>query len=189
MLKRLKHMKESLMCCAESQLCHLDTVDAQELGEVVDMIKDLEEAIYYCTITKAMEEKDNEHYYTEPMDYDRKYNRDLDRMDGRMYYDDRKNISEYVSNGNDDNGNASFSEYMLGMRDPKEGKSYNARKTYMESKEMHHDKAKQLKELEKYMQELTQDMVEMIEGASPEEKQYLEKRLSSLATKISQVNG
>lgn len=165
MLNKLKHMKESLMCCAESQLCHLDTVDAHELGAVVDMIKDLEEAIYYCTITKAMEgkekEEDDEHYYTEPMSYVRKYNRDIDRMDGRMYYDDRKNISEhnmteYDPNGNDsrknyEDTNASFPEYMLGMRDPKEGKSYNARKTYMESKEMHHDKAKQLKELEKYM--------------------------------------
>ena len=53
---------------------------------------------------------------------------------------------------------------------------------------MHHDKATQLKELEHYMQELTQDMVEMIEGASVEEKQYLEKRISALATKIGQLN-
>ena len=41
-----------------------------------------------------------------------------------------------------------------------------------------------LRELEKYMQELTADMVEMIEGASPEEKQLLERRISALATKI-----
>lgn len=54
----------------------------------------------------------------------------------------------------------------------------------MESKEMHRDKASQIKELEKYMQELTQDMVEMIEDASPEERQYLEKRVSALASKI-----
>ena len=32
-----------------------------------------------------------------------------------------------------------------------------------------------MRELEKYMQELTQDIVEMIGDASPEEKQYLEK--------------
>ena len=35
------------------------------------MIKDLEEAIYYCTITKAMNQKDNF--------------RDMDRAYGRMY--------------------------------------------------------------------------------------------------------
>ena len=33
----------------------LTSVDAKELGEAVDMIKDLSEAIYYCTITESME--------------------------------------------------------------------------------------------------------------------------------------
>jgi hypothetical protein len=45
-----------------------------------------------------------------------------------------------------------------------------------------------LRDLEKYMQELTTDIVEMIQGASPEEKQLLEKRVAALATKIGQVN-
>lgn len=38
--------------------------------------------------------------------------------------------------------------------DPRAGRSYNSRKTYMEGKESHHDKTKQMQELEKYMQEL-----------------------------------
>jgi len=38
----------------------MEKVDAQELGAAVDMIKDLSEAIYYCTITEAMEEKEDE---------------------------------------------------------------------------------------------------------------------------------
>lgn len=57
-MERLKSMKESLMACAQSQMGNLHNVDAKELGEAVDMIKDLEEAIYYATITKAMEEKE-----------------------------------------------------------------------------------------------------------------------------------
>ena len=40
-MERLKSMKNTLMGCVESQLAHLDSVDAQELGEAVDMIKDL----------------------------------------------------------------------------------------------------------------------------------------------------
>jgi hypothetical protein len=44
-----------------------------------------------------------------------------------------------------------------------------------------------MRELEKYMQELTQDIVEMIGDASPEEKQYLEKKLTTLASKVSQM--
>ena len=45
-------------------------------------------------------------------------------------------------------------------------------------------KATEIALKEKYAQELTQDIVEMIEGASPEEKQYLNKRITALANKI-----
>ena len=48
----------------------------------------------------------------------------------------------------------------------------------------HADKTVQMRELENYMQELSQDIVEMIEGASPEEKQYMSKKIAALATKI-----
>lgn len=71
------------------------------------------------------------------------------------------------------------------MRDMREGRSPISRKTYMETKEKYHDKNMQMKELEKYMQELSSDIVEMIEGATPEEKQYLSSRVAALATKIS----
>ena len=55
MVKRLEQMKECLVSCVQNQISgHLDQVDTKELGEAIDMIKDLEEAIYYCTITKAM---------------------------------------------------------------------------------------------------------------------------------------
>jgi hypothetical protein len=59
-MDRLKHMKETLMCCVEGQMSHLDMVDTKELGEAIDMLKDLEEAIYYATITKAMKEQDED---------------------------------------------------------------------------------------------------------------------------------
>jgi len=39
---------------------NIQNVDAHELGEVVDMVKDIEEALYYCTITKAMDKKEEE---------------------------------------------------------------------------------------------------------------------------------
>jgi hypothetical protein len=53
------------------------------------MIKDLEEAMYYCVITKAMEEKDeNKSYY--PV-----YMRDMDRNYGKMYYEEWPNPMMY----------------------------------------------------------------------------------------------
>jgi hypothetical protein len=59
-MKDLHKMKEMLMAQVQAQMGHLEQVDTKELGEVIDMIKDLSEAIYYCTITEAMEEKDKE---------------------------------------------------------------------------------------------------------------------------------
>lgn len=56
-------MKKDKLKCIQSQLIELayqqmenpECVDAKELGEVVDIIKDIDEAIYYCTVVKAME--------------------------------------------------------------------------------------------------------------------------------------
>ena len=190
-------MKQSLMSCVQSQISNLKDVDAKELGEAIDMLKDIEEAMYYCTITEAMKNKEDEsvkeyYYYLQPRYNERE--RDMDREWGRMYYGGSRSDSSSSygrNNNNDSNRSGNGGRYDIEpdqmMRDPREGRSHQTRKTYMESKEMHRDKASQLKELEKYMQELTQDMVEMIEDASPEEKQYLEKRVSALASKIGQV--
>jgi hypothetical protein len=54
----LKMMKEQLMSCVQGQLGDIKNADAHELGEAVDMIKDLAEAIYYCTITDSMEKSE-----------------------------------------------------------------------------------------------------------------------------------
>ena len=185
-MDRLKSMKESLMNCVQTQMGNLQQVDAKELGEAIDMIKDLEEAIYYNTITKAMESKDKEHhyYYTERYMYPPENYRDIDKDYGKRYYDEYS-VPYYASTG----ARQSYEkEYPIVMRDHREGKSPMSRKTYMEAKEMQHDKSVKLKELENYVQELTHDMVEMIEDASAEEKQFLEKKVSMLATKIGQLS-
>lgn len=222
-MEQLKHMKEMLMGCVQGQMTHLDTVDTKELGEAIDMIKDLSEAIYYCTVTEAMESKEKEGnkeretmyypvmYYQEKAgntdgrdmsrgdnnggrrNYDEMYypyyDRDTDWMRGRMYYNGSGNgnsSSSGSSSSSSGSGTRNYSERDMGqiMRDYREGRSPMSRKNYMESKEMHKDKASQMQELEKYVQELTSDMVEMVEGASPEEKQLLSNKIAALATKI-----
>jgi hypothetical protein len=199
MSERLKHMKEMLLCAAEAQLSHLDEVDAEELGEVVDMIKDLEEAEYYCAVVKAMEE--SEKYEHEDMMYygGREGNhskwkeKDMTTWrDDRRYYDGRggHNTSSNPGHmsGESGNGNSYYTEreFPHAFEDPREGKSYRSRRMYIESKEMHQDKSSQMKELEKYMQELASDIVEMVEDASTEERQYLSKKISALAAKLVQ---
>ena len=141
---KLMWMEEQLIAEAEKQFECLEEVCTKELGEVIDMIKDLKEAIYYEAITKAME---GDSWKTEK--------------------------SDHHPNGD--------------SRSEHEGKSPLSRKMYLEAKHMNKDKATQLRELEKYMQELSQDVVDMIADASPEEKQYLEKKITALASKVGQM--
>ena len=57
-MEKLKHIKHKLVELVEVEVEeNLQGVDTKELGEVIDMIKDLAEAIYYCTVTEAMEDK------------------------------------------------------------------------------------------------------------------------------------
>ena len=176
MKDKLKNIKHTLLIAAEEQMAHLECVDTKELGEVIDMIKDLEEAMYYCTVTDAMHQKGYAtNYYSEPMD------------ENRMYYDGGYTYARDNSGGVSRHVPADGGYHMRSLGDPREGTSHAQRRMYMESKEMHHGKAKQLQELEKYMKELSNDLVEMIEDASPEEKQYLGNKLATLATKISKL--
>lgn len=189
-MERLKQMKENLMACVSSQVCgNLAQVDTKELGEAIDMIKDLEEAIYYCTITKAMEEKPEHevHHQGAPQQQyyptEKVYPQDMGRVGGRMYYDGNGNSGTGGGNGS----NSYFEPmYMTDYRDMREGNSPIYRKMYMESKEMHHDKTKQMQELEDYMQELSKDITDMIKDASPEERQLLHQKLTTLASKVKQ---
>lgn len=184
----LKMMKDQLMSCVQSQLGDISKADAHELGEAVDMIKDLAEAIYYCTITDSMEKSEekekasvnNINYYTTPMHYNtRMYPqyRDMERNNGYMYYSGGNS-----NGGNSSNGTTSY--YTEMMRDPREGRSPMRRRMYMEGKEQHKDTNSQLHELEAYLQELSSDITEMIKDASPEERATLRQKMTTLANKI-----
>ena len=248
-MEKLKQMKEALVGCVQGQVySNLKDVDAKELGAAIDMIKDLSEAIYYCTITEAMEEGEEEGsekkgkhgmmYYNQRMQpmYHMPYPYPIEYYDpryrerystGSMYaqggnssssgssnggnsgssnsggnnargggtrgyhegmmpmYEDgmmyNPNYTMYERGGMQGGGNRNYQEM---MRDPREGRSGERRKMYMEGKQMGKEKSKQMQELEGYMQELTHDLTEMIQDASPEEKQLLQQKISTLATKI-----
>ena len=198
-MERFKQIKEALVSCIQAQVGQgLKEVDTKELGEAIDMLKDMEEAMYYCSIVKTMEESKEEEKYKEK--YYSMYPRMMypDNMmynDGnRMYYNGGGNSSNSEgSRGGQSGGNSGGSRnyhdwehypYPTEIRDYREGRSPVTRRTYMESKELHHDKTKQMQELDKYMKELTDDILEMIYGATPEEKQMLSQKLSTLATKV-----
>lgn len=58
-MKKLKEIKNELVKKVYSEIENFDCLHTEELGEVIDMIKDLSEAIYYCFIVEAMENGDN----------------------------------------------------------------------------------------------------------------------------------
>ena len=223
-MEQLKSMKEMLTSQVHAQLANIEKADYHELGAAIDMIKDMAETEYYCSVVKAMEEAEeekqerketNRYYYTEkymPIPYQRVYDRDMDRDYGKMYYEPAGGGSHgstgysdrsdgRMENPRDMGGNDRNRyfyeppylrmpmEYGHGniLRDPREGRSADRRRMYMESKELHQGKEKQMQELESYMTELSGDITDMIHGASPEERQMLQKKLSALAAKIDQV--
>lgn len=216
-MERLKAAKEKLLCAVEAQLGHLESVDAHELGEVVDMVKDFEEAMYYCAKVKELEEK-KELYeeekeqmkvmkHVKPLMEEQKHMHEMLMMKGlnpedemdhdRMYYPragamrgrsrdarGRFNYGPYpeMYNPNEMYDPSQYPHEML--RDAREGKSPLTRKNYMETKELKKDPHTQNKELEKYLGELSDDIFEMIDDATPEQKTMISQKLSILASKI-----
>ena len=147
-MKKLCKIKDTLINLVEQQMTNPQCVDTHELGEVIDMIKDLAETCYYVSIVEAMEDKED--------------NEENNRQTDTMYYG--------IGAMDEDN--------------KKMGQSPMKRKSYIESKERHMDQALQMRELEDYAQELTSDLLEMIQDATPEEKQLLQRKIATLATKI-----
>lgn len=65
-------IQEKLACALESQMDNLESLNAEEAGEVMDMVKDCSETVYYITkaayykqIMEAMEEEEKSMRYNE----------------------------------------------------------------------------------------------------------------------------
>ena len=121
--------------------------------------------------------------------------RDIDRPYGRMGYSGSGSSGGSSMGGNSSSMGGSQSSGSMGSqggsrgysesgRDSREGRSGQMRRGYMEAKEQGADKQKKMKELEDYMKELSSDVTEMIEGASPEEKSMLKNKMQVLMQKI-----
>lgn len=186
-LEKIKERVEEAMLAEISK--GIENADTKELSEAADILKDLSEAIYYCTITEAMNDSENEYGkdYDEngPMRYyshSKRVNKpaemwrdmDVDTM-GRMYY---------TEGGR--GGNGSMRYYTEGNNagnDTRMGRSAKSRMRYFETKEMNDTNAK-MQSLEEYTKSLSEDVTEMIAGATENEKQMLRTKLQVLAQKI-----
>lgn len=160
-----------------------------------------EEPMYFTMTPEMYREHDPEWY------------RDMDREEmGRMYYSGGSSGSSSMGSGSSSgmsggsqsggqSGAGSSRGYEEGysrgyeegsrgnQRDGREGRSGRSRRSYMETKEMNkgnssEEKQMKMKELEKYIKELSEDVTEMIGDASPEEKSMLKTKLQTLTQKI-----
>lgn len=238
----MHNMIEKLTKCAEMEFEKgVENVDTKEMGDVVDIIKDLAEAMYYRTLVVAMEDseygEDYDEYgpmedgrrgyrgqprsktsgrymsrgdgrrsnrgrrgYEEPMgDYEMtpemykmhspEYYRDMDRENyGKMYYSDGSSSSGMSGQGGSMGGSQGGSRgYSDGGQQT--SRTENARRGYVEAKEMHkgnsaEDKETKRKELDKWMTEFSSDVKQMVGEMSPEEKTVLKAKLQNLHSSI-----
>lgn len=187
----------------------VENVDTSEMGQVVDMIKDLAEAEYHSIISKAMKKADEEEE-----EYDKELLRSLKaeygEESGRRYYDQYR----YANGRFAPKGKGTYrrgyeeppymhmypeAEHMRDM-DRDYGKMYytepmsesnydRAKRNYTETKEMHknntpEDKEHKMKSLDSYTKELASDITGMVADMSAEEKNLLRTKLSTLVSKI-----
>lgn len=126
-IKNIHYMIEELSKCAKCEIENgINQVDTKEMGEVVDIIKDLCEAEYYAQISKAMDkaeedEKEEEKYML------KRFKEEYGENDGeRRYYDNYR----YMKSGR-------FAPKGRGSYMPRRG--YEEPPYYHMSPEMYHE--------------------------------------------------
>lgn len=207
----IERMHKMIECLTEKALCELEkgteNVDTCEMGQVVDMIKDLNEAEYKAVIVKAMKKAEEE-----KEEYDKVLLRELKEEygedAGRRFYDHyRYSDGRFAPKGHGTYRGYSEPNYHMTPemyrdmdRDTHSRMYYTetgmnesgydrAKRNYTETKEMHRsntpeDKKAKMQELEKYAKSLTEDVVEMVSDMSDEEKNLLRTKMQILMQKI-----
>lgn len=190
----------------------VENINAEEMGEVTDMIKDLAEAEYYSKISKAMDESEygEDYDYRGAFDeYERKgyrgqprsktSGRFMRRGDGRrsympmMYEHDYDWDNMQMDRDMDKHiGKMYYTEPMTMRNDNQthsESRYDKARRGYEETKSIHKDnsaesKQMKMKSLEDYMKSLAEDVTEMVNDMSQEEKSLMKQKMQVLMQKI-----
>lgn len=207
-IKRMHEMIEKLSEAAECEFSKgIENVDTCEMDKVVNMMKELSEAMYYRTLTKAMQESDTE----EIMEMFDKYG-----DDGKRYYDMwRYKSGRFAPKGRGtrrgyeeppyyhmtpDQYKEHDPEYWRDV-DRKDGKMYftepvtmesryeKAKRGYKEAKHAHasntaEDKQAKMKDLESYLKELSEDVTQLLSDATPEERAMVRGKMQVLTQKI-----
>lgn len=167
----------------ESCICNeinkgIDCVDTEELYKVADIYKDLVEAEYHATITKAMKENADDYGDTWDENGKKYYNHNRSMRSGRYMYqepmwsDDR--MDDYKQ------GKMYYQEPMH-----KESSYDRNKRMYTESKAMNPtDKAEHLARLNKMIDSVKTDFMQMKEQMQPDEKTTMKQKLINMANEM-----
>ena len=203
-MEQLKSIKSTLVSLVQSQLGDIQHTDAKELGEVVDMIKDLEEAMYYCAIVEAMEKSKEEG--TEDMamrsrmgytEYFPHGEYDWDNMGWRPYYyyqqSGRGSANQYGgSNSRSTSSRMGYGEES-GMNSGSQGGSSGSGSTsyyggpnyyYHDSQDGSKMMSGDIKQVGRYLNELSDELPHMMEKSSQEDKKMISEKLQQITQKV-----
>lgn len=211
-MHRMKEFMEKLEECAkhefEKGLAHVDT---DEMGKVIDMIKDCAETMYYYTCYEAMkkEEEEEEKDWEDEKRYYRGQRRDSrgrytsgrrgGRMGGRRGYEEPpymyvpdwdvelRDIDYGVGRMYYTDSNQSDNKHMSNdMQSSRYGSSYdkymNNRKNYSKADPAH--KQERVKMMEEYTKDLVDSVSKVMEDVSQEEKAMLRSKLTKLVNSM-----
>lgn len=214
----IKRIHEMLECLTEVSKNQLDkgasSVNTDEMGKVVDMIKDLSEAEYYSRIAKSMEEYEEDEKEAEKFRlhlFEERFGED----EGRRFYDHyryangrfapkgsgtyRRNYSPYLNSGYmpewDDmeqmrdidrhNGRMYYTDSFAHERN--ESRYDKARRMYTESKEVH--KANTQTDKEQKMKDLENYFKEISEDLTDVISDATAEEKAMLRTKLTGLAG
>lgn len=181
-MHRVKQIREKLedIACSVLNSNDISKINAEELGEVIDMIKDCTEAMYYHKICESMEEAEEERKVHEAAT---KYAPRMRESEHQNYY-----TMPYPYDGN---WHETFDSSARNKMTGRVGNMDIARRNYHQSKNAHKgvdgspdQQQKEMKELERYMQELAGDLTELLQDATENEKNMLRQKLAILQQKI-----
>lgn len=199
-----KELMTQLKCEIDKVKC-ADCVDAQTIDDLKDwseIVKNIASFDKDYNIVKAMKEAEsNDEIMEKVAEYTdvpptkmyyntRRYSDGRYAPSGAGHYVGRHGYESYMPEYERDIDMGNGRMYYYGdMRSPYDGRSTHSRKGYMETKQVHkgntaEDKQAKMQELEKYSKDLTDDVMEMIADASPEEKTMLKAKITNLAQRI-----
>lgn len=168
-IKNIHNAIETLSECVNKQLSMgVEQINAEELKIASDALEKLCNAEYYAKISKAMEDFGEQRYYDrrrEPREEQHHMTPErYDSIDWNMFGDKMRDIDR-------NKGRMYYTETR-----PCEA----SRKSYMDSKHNHDDREARIQKLDKYLNDIKDEMREIIVDMPPEDKTMWRTKLTNM---------